>query len=78
MYNKERILQLLNSLEQFYNQSIGFLDDSEKKTYLPKISEHQLYIRRTIEKVNGINPSTEKGIEDLVKIHSEILNKYFS
>lgn len=75
---KERILELLKSLEQFYNQSVNYLDDSEKKIYLPKIREHQHYINQTNEKVNGISPSTEKGIEELVRVHSEMLNKYFS
>ena len=78
MNQKERVIELLNTLKQFYNQSINYFDDSEKEIYLPKIQKHLDFINQTYDKVNDINPLTETGIMELVNIHSEILNKYFS
>jgi hypothetical protein len=71
---KERILELLHSLEQLYSKVESCLDDSEKDKYLPKIREHQDFISRTTVRIN----TSELSIEELVRIHSEILNKYFS
>ncbi len=71
---KKRIQELLRYLEHLYEQVENYLDDSEKNKYLSKIREHQNYILGINKKINNSNLS----IEELVSIHSEILNKYFS
>ena len=78
MASVERIEELLDLLKQFYDEVESSLDDEEKKTYLPKIGVHRAFIKERAELLKTINPKKENSSEELVKIHSDILNKYFS
>jgi hypothetical protein len=73
----ERIEELLKILELFYDEVESSLDDEEKKIYLTKIGLHRAFIKERAELLKTINPTMGKGTEELVKIHSDILNKYF-
>ena len=73
----ERIEELLKILELFYDEVESSLDDEEKKIYLSKIGLHRAFIKERAALLRTINPKKEKGLEELVRIHSEILNNYF-
>ena len=73
----ERIEELIKILELFYNEVESSLDDEEKKIYLPKIDMHRAFIKERTEILKTINPIKGKGSQELVKIHADILNKYF-
>ena len=77
MASIERIEELLSILEQFYDEVESSLDDEEKKIYLPKIGVHRAFIKERAELLRTINPKREKDSDELVRIHSDILNKYF-
>jgi hypothetical protein len=78
MASVERIEELLNILELFYDEVESSLDDEEKEVYLPKIGAHRAFIEERAKLLKTIGPKMGKGSEELVKIHSDILNKYFS
>ncbi len=71
---KLRTLELLNLKEEFYKQAENYFDDDEKNIVFSKIKSHQKYIATTKAKIN--NPSTSN--EEIVKIYSEVINKYFT
>ena len=77
MASIERIEELLKILELFYDEVESSLDDEEKKLYLSKIDVHRAFIRERAELLKTINPKKGNGLEELVTIHSDILNKYF-
>ena len=77
MASIERIEELLKILELFYDEVESSLDDEEKKIYLSKIDLHRAFIKERAALLRTINPRKEKGSGELVKIHSDILNKYF-
>jgi len=77
MASIERIEELLKILELFYDEVESSLDDEEKKLYLSKIDVHRAFIKERAELLKTINPKKGNGLEELVKIHSDILNKYF-
>jgi hypothetical protein len=78
MASIERIEELLNILELFYDEVESSLDDEEKKIYLSKIDAHRAFIKERAELLKTINPIKGKGSDKLVKIHADILNKYFN
>ena len=77
MASIERIEELLKILELFYNEVESSLDDDEKIIYLSKISTHRAFIKERAQVLRTLNPKREKDAAELVKIHSDILNKYF-
>ena len=78
MASIERIEELLKILELFYDEVESSLDDEEKKIYLSKIGVHRAFIEERAKLLKTINPEKEKGSEELIKIHFDILNKYFN
>jgi len=78
MASIERIEELLKILELFYDEVESSLDDEEKKIYLSKIGVHRAFIKERAKLLRTINPKEKNSSEGLVKIHSDILNKYFS
>ena len=78
MASIERIEELLKILELFYDEVESSLDDEEKKIYLSKIGVHRAFIEERAKLLKTINPKKEKGSEELIKIHFDILNKYFN
>lgn len=77
MASIERIEELLKILELFYDEVESSLDDEEKKIYLSKIYVHRAFIKEQAELLKTINPIKGKGADKLVRIHADILNKYF-
>jgi hypothetical protein len=73
----ERVIELLNTLTESCEKFEACLDDEEKKKYSAKIEERRIYLKAQIDKLSNINLSTSKGIEDLVRIHSELFNLYY-
>ena len=74
----ERIEELLKILELFFDEVESSLDDEEKKIYLSKIEVHRAFIKERAEMLKTINLIKGRGSEELVKIHADILNKYFA
>jgi hypothetical protein len=77
MASIERIEELLKILELFFDEVESSLDDEEKKIYLAKIGLHRAFIKERAQLLRTLNPKREKDSGELVKIHSDILNKYF-
>jgi len=73
----ERIEELLKILELFYDEVESSLDDDEKKIYLSKIGAHRTFIKERADMLKTMYDMKQKSSEQLIKIHSEILDKYF-
>ncbi len=74
----ERIEELLKILELFYDEVESSLDDEEKKIYLSKIDAHRAFIKERAELLKTMYDMKQRSSKQLIKIHSDILDKYFT
>ncbi|MDP2208842.1 MAG: hypothetical protein Q8K98_08720 [Bacteroidota bacterium] len=74
----KRVRQLLDILQKYTDEVESSLDDNEKKTYEELLRQRRSDIQIYTRRLDTAQAQGDSGLAEITKIHSELLNRYFS